>query len=69
MTKQTNKPAFHAYNVSEATEESKSHWTKIGAAWEHSKGEGLTITLDCIPLSGRIILRKPKAEADTVEEL
>ena len=33
----------------------------IGAAWEH--GEGLTLQLDLIPVTGgRVVLRKPKED-------
>jgi hypothetical protein len=71
MTKQ--KPTYHAYSVTDGNDETKSHWTKVGVAWAHQKGDGYTLTLDCIPLSGRIVLRKPKVEAKkpetAVEEL
>ena len=35
-------------------------WTKIGAAFPHGKGKGLTIQLDALPLGDSIVLREPK---------
>lgn len=64
MTKQKKTPAYLAYNIVEGSDETKSHWTKVGAAWSHDKGDGFTITLDCIPLNGRIVLRKPKPKTE-----
>jgi hypothetical protein len=40
-------------------------WTRIGAAWSHSDGEGLSLQLDLMPVAGgRIVLRDLKAEAE-----
>ena len=39
-------------------------WTRIGAAWAHDDGQGLSLKLDLLPNApGGIVLRKPKAEA------
>lgn len=55
-------PAFIAWHVAERGE--KAFWTRIGAAWDHKDGEGLTLQLDLIPAAGgRIILRTPQVEA------
>ncbi len=57
--RETVPPALIAYHVSERGE--KSFWTRIGAAWEHKDGEGLTVDLDLIPVDGgRIVLRPLK---------
>jgi hypothetical protein len=37
-------------------------WTRIGAAWPHKKGPGLTIELDALPLGGRIVLVAPSTD-------
>jgi hypothetical protein len=38
-------------------------WTRIGAAWEHEDGEGLTLHYDLLPAAGApIVLRKPKED-------
>lgn len=34
----------------------KSHWTRIGEAFPHDTGHGLTVKLDSVPLDGIIIL-------------
>ena len=61
QTEKHEGPALIAYSVTERGE--KSFWTRIGAAWQHKDGEGLNLTLDLIPVSGRIVLRpRPPAE-------
>jgi hypothetical protein len=64
-------PTLIAYHVTEAKKEGeKGFWTKIGAAWDHKDGGGLTLQLDLVPVGGgRIILRAPRAEeaAETAE--
>lgn len=58
----SNKPTFIAYSVKDAGKGKKSFWTKIGGAWPHEKGQGLTVQLDALPVDGRIILVPPKAD-------
>ena len=37
----------------------KTYWTKVGAAWPHRDGKGLTVTISPgISVSGRIVLRE-----------
>lgn len=60
-------PAYIAWHVGEKG--SKSFWTRIGAAWRHEDGEGLTLQLDLVPVNGgRITLRVPKAHDETAGE-
>ena len=55
-------PALIAFHVAEKND--KSFWTRIGAAWDHEDGKGLTLQLDLVPVAGgRIVLRVP-SEAD-----
>ena len=56
-----SQPTLIAYSVKER-EGKQAIWTKIGAAFPHGKGEGLTIQLDALPLGGRIVLVEPKDE-------
>ena len=59
--RETTPPALIAWHVAERGE--KKFWSRIGAAWEHEDGEGLTLQLDLIPVTGgRIVLRKPKED-------
>lgn len=60
MTTKSTKPAYHVLVVEGEGE--KAHWTKIGAAWLHENGEGFNIILTCLPLNGRLVVRKPKSE-------
>lgn len=62
-TRETTPPALIAWHVAERGE--KTFWNRIGAAWEHVDGEGLTLQLDLVPVSGgRIVLRAPKQEEE-----
>ena len=55
-------PSLIAYAVNEKGED-KAFWTRIGAAWDHEDGEGLTLQLELLPVSGgRIVLRAPKED-------
>lgn len=57
---ETRPPDFIASHVAERN--GKSFWTRIGAAWTHEDGNGLTLRLDLIPVAGgQIVLRMPKA--------
>ncbi|MFD0986233.1 hypothetical protein [Methyloligella solikamskensis] len=60
--RESKAPAFIAWHVSERDE--KSFWSRIGAAWDHKDGEGMTLQLETVPMNGRIVLRKPQADED-----
>jgi hypothetical protein len=49
-------PTHVAYQVRDGKDD-KGFWTRIGAAWPHSDGKGFNVTLDSVPLDGRIVLR------------
>ena len=53
--KPANQPSHYAYTVEKGRDD-KSHWQKIGAAWE-TKGDGLSLQLKSLPLDGKIALR------------
>lgn len=60
-TRENQAPAFIAWHVGEKGD--KAFWTRIGAAWRHEDGEGLTLQLELVPVNGgRIVLRSPKEE-------
>lgn len=42
----------------------KTYWTKIGAAFPAKGGDGFSIILDALPLSGKMIARKPLPARD-----
>jgi hypothetical protein len=50
-------PTHIVYHVRE--NEDKGFWTRIGAAWPHKDGKGFNVSIDCVPLDGKISLRIP----------
>ena len=57
----SKKPTLIAYSVKNR-EGQKAIWTRIGAAWSHDGGNGMSIQLEALPIDGRIVLTEPKAE-------
>lgn len=49
-------PVLIAYGVKRRGTSSQAHWRRIGEAYPHESGAGLTVVLDVVPLDGRIIL-------------
>jgi hypothetical protein len=60
----TTQPTLIAYSVKERGEGKDDIWTKIGAAFPHGKGTGMTILLDALPLGNRIVLCEPKEDKE-----
>lgn len=60
MSKQSKSPSHIAYVVRKIGE--KSYFDRIGAAWTNEDGQGFSIRLNAIPLSGEIVIRKPKSD-------
>jgi hypothetical protein len=50
------KPTHVVYHVRD-TQDGKGFWTRIGAAWPHSDGQGFNLQIECVPLDGRLTLR------------
>jgi hypothetical protein len=57
----TNDPVLIAYTVKDRPRGRKPVWRRIGIAFPHDKGSGLTVLLDALPRDGRIVLVEPKA--------
>lgn len=51
----TTDPVLIAYTA-KRTNSGRTAWTRIGQAYPHESGAGLTVVLDSMPLDGRIIL-------------
>lgn len=49
-------PTFQAWHVTNKGDD--SFWTKVGAAWPHRDGKGLSLILSVIPMNGHIVLRE-----------
>ncbi len=58
----SNAPVLIAYAVKDRPAGKKAIWTRIGAAWPHDKGAGLTVILDFLPVEPRIVLVEPKID-------
>jgi hypothetical protein len=58
----SNQPTYIAYSIEDRGSDKKAIWTKIGAAWQHESGKGLTIKLSALPIGNRIVLIEPKPE-------
>jgi hypothetical protein len=52
----TNDPVLIAYTIKRNATTGRSFWTRIGRAYPHDVGAGLTVTLDAIPPDGCIVL-------------
>jgi hypothetical protein len=58
MSKTANRPTHRVYAVTK--NEERNFWTLIGAAWQHSDGDGFNLKLNYLPLNGaEIVVRKP----------
>lgn len=54
-------PTHIAYHVRD-TKAGKGYWTRVGSAWPHADGKGLSVQLEVFPLNGRISLRVASEE-------
>lgn len=52
----TNDPVLIAFAVRRSPSSGKPVWTRIGCAYPHDAGAGLTVVLDALPADGRIVL-------------
>ena len=48
-------PVLIAYGV-HTTKTGRNAWTRIGAAYPHAEGAGLTVLLDAVPRDGKFVL-------------
>lgn len=60
----SNDPVLIAYGAKRNPNSKRTFWTRIGSAFPHETGAGLTVVLDAVPLDGRIILLEPDAQDD-----
>lgn len=68
MKRNQSTPPSHDVYVVEGEGET-AYWTRVGAAWSHEKGDGFNVRLSCIPVDGRLVIRKrkPRDQTDTRE--
>lgn len=60
----TNDPVLIAYAVRRSPKTKRAQYERIGRAYPHNAGEGLTVILDAMPLKGRQIVLLELDEAD-----
>jgi hypothetical protein len=60
-------PTYQAYTVVKR-EGQDDFWLNIGAAFMHQDGEGFNIVLQALPITGKIVLRPPKAQTEQQHE-
>lgn len=60
----TNDPVLIAYSALKGEGRKRPFWKRIGKAYPHESGVGLTVVLDLMPLDGRIILIEPGSDDD-----
>lgn len=60
----TNDPVLIAYAVRRSPKTRRVQYERIGRAYPHNAGEGLTVILDAMPLKGRHIVLLELDEAD-----
>jgi hypothetical protein len=61
----SNTPKLYAYAVKDRGTGKKAIFTRVGAAFAHQKGQGLTLQLEAYPVGGKIVLLPPKANEGT----
>jgi hypothetical protein len=59
----SNLPKYYAYAVKDRGHGKKAIWTRIGAAWQTEKGDGIKLQLEALPFAfdGHLVLMPPKA--------
>jgi len=57
-------PVLIAYAVKRNSKTKRVIWTRVGCAYPHEVGAGLTVVLDSVPLDGRIVLLELDAADD-----
>ena len=45
-------------------------WHQVGAAWKHQNGDGLSLSIQSIPVNfnGELVLRPPYSEEDQMKD-
>lgn len=59
-----NDPVLIAYAVKRNSKTKRAVWTRVGCAYPHDVGAGLTVVLDSVPLDGRVVLLELDAADD-----
>ena len=60
-TKTHRKPTHRLYCV--RGDGDASYWTPIGSAWPNKDGLGFSLSIDAVPVGGRVVLRAIRERA------
>lgn len=60
----SNDPVLIAYAVKRGGSNNKPVWTRIGCAYPHETGNGLTVVLESVPIDGRVVLLERDEDDD-----
>lgn len=53
-----NDPVLFAYGAA-TSKSGRKFWQRVGQAFPHDEGSGLTLILDVVPFDGKIVLLEP----------
>ena len=59
MENSRHTPDYIVYTITETGAEQKNFWQRVGAAWRN-KDDSINVTLNALPLNGKLHLRAPK---------
>jgi hypothetical protein len=62
-----NKVIYDALVVRQFTDgkgEERNRWHNVGVAFPHEDGDGFNVTLDALPVDGKLVLRLRKAKEE-----
>jgi hypothetical protein len=62
----TNRPTHAIWQVN--GEGDKARWTRIGAAWMHKDLKGANLKFECLPISGRVVVREITEQDNASED-
>ena len=65
MSESNKKPDLIVFAVTTNDKTKKNFYHRIGAAWKHKDGEGLSIECAAWPIDGKLVLFPPKADDET----
>lgn len=65
----SNRPSHIVYQVIEnKSSDGKDFWMKMGAGWEHNDSKGFNLTLDAVPLNGKLVIRQATEKNEPTAE-
>ena len=63
MENSKHTPDYIVYTITETGIEQQNFWQRVGAAWRN-KDDSINVTLNALPLNGKLHLRAPNNGGD-----